>query len=85
MHDEHVVSDNILPSHMTSTKTTIAMSFPQNAMSTSFRYGVHASSHTKCNVHVISLWGPSVTHVNGEFHVKVALLALPAHHFLTWS
>jgi hypothetical protein len=43
-------------------------------MSTSFLYGVHAPSHTKCNVHVISLWSPSITYVSGEFHVKVALL-----------
>ena len=37
-----------------------------NTMFTSFLYGVYASSHTKYNVHVIHLWGPSVTHANGE-------------------
>ena len=31
------------------------------------------------------LWGPSVVHINGEFHVKVALLALLAHHLLSWG
>ena len=45
-------------------------------------YGIYVSFHTKCNVHIISLWDPSVIHVSGEFHVKVANLALPAHHCL---
>lgn len=31
-------------------------SFLWNAMSTSFLYGIHALSHTKCNVHIIFLW-----------------------------
>jgi hypothetical protein len=74
MQDENVVSLNILPSHMTSTKTTIAIAFSQNAMITSFLFKVHVSSHTKCNIHV-----------NGKFHMKVILLALPAHHLLTLS
>ena len=57
---EHVVPHNILTSHVTSTKITIAIVSPQNAMSTSFLYWVHASSYTKCNVHIICLWGPHV-------------------------
>ena len=31
------------------------------------------------------LRGPSVTHVNGKFQMKVAHLALPSHHLLLWS
>jgi hypothetical protein len=85
MQGEHVVSHNIITSHMMSNKTTIAIAFSQNAMITSFLYAIHASSHTKCNIHAISSWAPSVTHVSGEFHVKMVLLALLAHHLLTWS
>ena len=60
IHVKHVVPHNILPFHVISTKPTIAIVFPQNVMFTSFLYWVHASFHTKCNVHVICLWGPRV-------------------------
>ena len=51
-------------------KQRLQLSFLWNAMSTSFLYGIHALSHTKCNVHIISLRGPSVTHVSGDFHMR---------------
>ena len=102
IHLTHFVPHNIISSHKTSTKTTIAIASLQNAISTSFFYGfmrhptqnamstsflnrVYASSLKKCNVHIISLWGPNVTHVNDDFHVKMAILALPTHQLLTWS
>jgi hypothetical protein len=47
---------------------------------------MRSTCHPPQNVmSTLFLWGPSVTQASNEFHVKVALLALPTHHLLTWS
>ena len=43
------------------------------------------SPHTKYNVHVIFLWGPSVTPRQRQIPRERGPLALPTHHLLTWS